>query len=187
MNRLCVPGPRRGGIFKILRAIWTAPTNLLGHVVARVLGANEAERVGGAATTAYLYRLPDGRGRGIGAIAIGHVIVVEREFMRERRDWLLAHELSHTLQHDWLGPTYLVAHGLLQLISALAYKLAPVPGFPPQHAYNPLERVWICVPFDILTLEQPPNGPEANALLRAYGISKGSQPSRSPAAKVARD
>ena len=174
MNCLCVPVPRRQGLLKMVRAIWTAPTNLLGHIFARMFGATGAERIGGAATTAHLYRLPDGRCRGIGAIAIGHVVIVEREFMRDRRDWLLAHELSHTRQHDWLGPAYLVIHGLFQLISALAHKFAPVPGFPPQHAHNPLEREWICVPFDILTLKDPPSGAEASALLRAYGLSRGS-------------
>ncbi len=171
MSCLCIPAARPGGLFKLLRAIWTAPTTLIGHAFAWLFGAAPAGRVGGTATRAYLYRLPVGRCQGLGAIAIGHVVVVEPAFMHERHDWLLAHELSHARQHDWLGPTYLVVHGLCQLVSALASKLAPVPGFPPQHAYNPLERLWLCVPFDILAAQQPPSGAQARALLQAFGIS----------------
>jgi hypothetical protein len=148
---------------------------LLGHAFAWVFGATGPERVGGAATTAYLYRLPVGRCRGLGAIAIGHVVVIEPGFMHQRRDWLLAHELSHARQHDWLGPTYLIVHGFFQLASALAFSVAPRRGFPPQHAYNPLERAWLCVPFDILTAPQPPKGGQAMALLGAFGISTGAE------------
>lgn len=171
MNFSRVPVARRGGLFKLLRAVWTAPTTLLGHAFAWVLGATGGERVGGVATTAYLYRLPVGRCRGLGAIAIGHVVVIEPGFMQDRRDWLLAHELSHTRQHDWLGPTYLIVQGLFMLVSIVAFKAVPLPGLTPQHAYNPLERTWLCVPFDVLIAAQPPRGAQATALLRAFGLS----------------
>lgn len=121
--------------------------------------------------SAYLYRLPPGRLKGLGAIALGHAIVVEPEFMRGREAWVLAHELSHARQHDWLGPLYLPLHLCLQLLSVLASFLRPVRGYPPQHAYNPLERAFLCVPFDVLAAGAPPTGPLARELLAAFGLA----------------
>ena len=170
MTHVCVPAPRRGGPLGALRFAWTAPTTALGHAFARLAGCGVAERIGGRATSAFLYRLPAGRLRGLGAIAIGHVIVVEPEFIGRRQSWILAHELSHTRQHDWLGPAYLLVHALFQGMSILASAVRPVPGFPPQHARNPLERTMICVPFDALTQTRPPSGPLAQDVLRAFGL-----------------
>lgn len=168
---ICVPKARAAGAFGLLRAIWTAPTTLLGRGLARALGCGPAERIGGVAVPAYLFRLPSGRLRGLGAIALGHAIVVEPEFIRGREAWVLAHELSHARQHDFLGPFYLVLHGFWQVLSALVFFWRPVPGFPPQHAYNPLERAFLCVPFDVLTKDAPPAGPRARALLDAFGLA----------------
>ena len=92
---------------------------------------------------------PAGRAlQGFGAIAIGHAIIVEPAFLERYGPWLLAHELAHTLQHDWLGPAYLPSHALSQLTSALIYAFRRRPGFSPWHTYNPLERIFICVPAD---------------------------------------
>jgi hypothetical protein len=151
---ICVPETRVAGPLRVFRAIWTAPTTLLGRSLARAVGCPPADRIGGRAVRAYLYRLPPGRLRGLGAIALGHAIVVEPEFMRGREAWVLAHELSHARQHDFLGPFYLALHGLLQLMSSLICLFFPVSGYPPQHAYNP-----------------PPNGPRADALLDAFGLA----------------
>lgn len=63
---------------------------------------------------------------------------------------MLAHELSHTLQHDWLGPAYLPLHILCQIASSAINRARPVTGFTAIHAYNPLERVLLHVPFDVL-------------------------------------
>ncbi len=157
---------------RVLRAIWTAPTTLLGRGLARLVGCGPAERLGGSVVPAYLYRLPPGRLRGLGAIALGHAIVVEPEFIRGREQWVLAHELSHARQHDFLGPAYLVAHLLFQFVSVLGSLVRPIRGYPLQHAYNPLERAFLCVPFDVLAQAELPRGPRALELLNAFGLGE---------------
>jgi hypothetical protein len=161
---------RAGGIWGLLRALWTAPTTLLGRGLARAVGCGPAERIGGRVAPAYLFRLPAGRLRGLSAIALGHAIVVEPEFLRGREAWVLAHELSHARQHDWLGPFYLLTHALLQLISVFGSLFRPLSGYPPQHAYNPLERAFLCVPFDVLVGREAPSGPRARELLKAFEL-----------------
>lgn len=171
MNGLCIPSPRRRGP---LQRAWLTPTNALGHRTARALGCGQGLRVGGGATPAWLYLLPEGRLQGLGAIALGHVILAERDFVSGHRGtWVLAHELSHTRQHDWLGPLYLPIHGICQLLSVLLALVRPVAGFPPQHGYNILERYFLCVPFDaIATDAQPGNGVGiADRVLDAFGLS----------------
>jgi hypothetical protein len=163
------------------RALWTAPTTWLGQLVARFAGCGPAEPIGGAATPAYLYRLPPGRLRGLGAIAFGHAIVVEpdfvaRHFGAEREPWVIAHELSHTRQHDFLGPLYLPLHGLCMLFSTLMSWIRPVAGYPPQHAYNPLERSLLCVPFDVLVRPRLPSGEVAKRVFGAFGFSAPPRP-----------
>ena len=167
---ICVPKPRAGGVLGLLRRCWTTPTTLVGHALARLAGCGAPQRVGGRATSAYLYLLPRGRLRGLGAIALGHVVVVEQSFLGDRRRWLLAHELSHARQHDWLGPFYLVAHATCQIISTLASAIRPLPRFTPQHAYNPLERSLLCVPFDVLVAALPPSGGQAQEVLEAFDL-----------------
>jgi hypothetical protein len=167
---LCVPRARRRGVLGILRSAWTAPTTSLGHLFAALLGCGRAKRIGGVAVCASLYRLPPGRLQGLGAIAIGHAIIVEPGFLKGRESWLLAHELSHARQHDWLGPAYLLVHALFQLASALASLVRPLPGYPPQHAYNPFERALLCVPFDVLARPNQPSGALAEQVLHAFGL-----------------
>jgi hypothetical protein len=150
--------------------LWTAPTTFVGHAFARLAGCAAAERIGGRATPAFLYRLPEGRLRGLGAIAIGHAIVVEPSFVAPRAPWIFAHELSHTRQHDWLGPAYLFVHAAFQLASASVALFRPIDGYPPQHAYNALERRLLCVPFDVL-VGAAPASPLAGDVLRAFALS----------------
>ncbi len=172
MVRVEVPAIRIGGALERFRALWTMPTTLIGHAAARICGCAGPERIGGQATHAWLYRLPPGRFEGFGAIAIGHAIVVEPAFLKRHGDWLLAHELAHTLQHDWLGPAYLPLHGLALLTSALIYAIRPRPGLSPWHTYNPLERVFICVPVDAVTRPPPPGDPYGARVLRAFGLEE---------------
>ena len=173
METICVPRQRAAGLVWLLRALWTAPTTLLGRGLARLAGCGPAERIGGRVVPAYLYRLPPGRLRGLGAIALGHAIVVEPAFIAERDAWVLAHELSHARQHDFLGPVYLPAHALCQLVSVIIGLVRPIRGYPLQHGYNPLERALLCVPFDVLAQDELPRGARATELLRAFGLSDG--------------
>jgi hypothetical protein len=83
---------------------------------------------------------------------------------------VLAHELSHTRQHAWLGPFYLPIHFLLQIMSALAFVVRPTPNFPPQHAYNPLERLLLYVPFDVLVNPAVIAAEERDVIWDAFGI-----------------
>ncbi|SRR5690606_30295003 len=170
---LVVPSQRsKHPVFRTARAIWTAPTNLLGHGVARAAGCRAAARIGGPAARAWLYYLPEGRANALGAVAVGHVIIAAPKFLEKNRAWILAHELSHTRQHDWLGPLYLPLHALAQLVSVALTTVRPVPGYSRQHAHNPLERRLLCVPFDVLAERTPHGGPgdAGNPVLAAFGL-----------------
>jgi len=170
MTRISIPTARKGGALGAFRKAWTAPTTLIGHAVARLLGCRGPERIGGQATNAWLYRLPARRFNDWRGIAIGHVVIVEPGFLAVRGRWLLAHELSHARQHDWLGPTYLPVHAMLLLLSAVMFLFRPISKFSPWHAYNPLERVLICVPIDVIADPPPPEGALADGVLRAFGL-----------------
>jgi hypothetical protein len=170
MTRLLVPTARKAGLVSALRAGWTAPTTFIGHAAARLLGCGRPQRVGGGATKAWLYLLPVGRFESMRGIAIGHAIIVEPAFLAARGRWLLAHELAHTRQHDWLGPTYLPVHAMLLLVSAAVSFFRPLAGFSPWHAYNPLERILICVPIDAVTNPPAPESALADGVLREFGL-----------------
>ena len=169
--RLPVPTARRGGLRGALRSVWTAPTTLVGFAAAAMTGCGKAERIGSDAARAWLFRLPAGRLRGFRAIAIGHVIIVQESVLERHGAWLLAHELSHTRQHDWLGPAYLPAHAVLQLVSILIYLVRPLAKYAPSHAYNPLERRFMCVPIDAL-VDPPRAGEPFDSVLRAFGLMR---------------
>jgi hypothetical protein len=170
MYRLSMATARRAGAIGAMRRAWTAPTNLVGHAIARTLGCGRPQPIGGEATRASLYCLPAGRLTAWRAVAIGHVIIVEGGLLARHGRWLLAHELSHARQHDWLGPIYLPAHALLLALSALISLIRPRAAFSPWHAYNPLERVLICVPIDALALSPPPQGAVADDILKSFGL-----------------
>jgi hypothetical protein len=170
MYSLTMPTARRGGAIGALRRAWTAPTNLVGHAIARMLGCAKPQRIGGEATRASLYCPPAGRLTAWRAVAIGHVIIVEPALLARHGRWLLAHELSHARQHDWLGPMYLPAHVVLLALSGAISLVRPVARFSPWHAYNPLERVLICVPIDALAVSPPPDGALADDVLQAFCV-----------------
>jgi hypothetical protein len=171
MTRVSIPTARKGGALGAFRRAWTAPTTLIGHATAWLLGCRRPERIGGQATKAWLYRLPARRFKGWRGIAIGHVIIVEPEFLALNSRWLLAHELSHARQHDWLGPTYLPVHATLLFLSMVMFFFRPVAKFSRWHAYNPLERVLICVPIDVVADPPAPEDAPADDVLRAFGLT----------------
>src|SRR5215831_21345409 len=171
MTRLSIPTARKNGALWAFREVWATPTNLIGHAAARLLRCGRPQRVGGQATRAWLYQLPAGHFTGLRGIAIGHVIILEPAFLAARGRWVLAHELSHTRQHDWLGPTYLPVHAMLLLLSMVIFFFRPVTKLSRWHAYNPLERVLICVPIDAVADPPAPNGALADRVLRAFGLS----------------
>jgi hypothetical protein len=172
MTRLSMPTARRRGAMGALRRVWTAPTNVIGHAIAKMLGCRKPQRVGGEATRASLYCLPAGRLTAWRAVAIGHVIIVEPALLAKHGRWLLAHELSHARQHDWLGPAYLPVHATLLCLSAVMFLFRPLRGFSPWHAYNPLERVLICVPIDAIAVPPLPAGAVADDVLHAFGLGQ---------------
>ncbi len=171
MTRISIPAARRNGALGAFRKAWTAPTSLIGHGVARLLRCGRPQRVGGQATRAWLYCLPAGRFKGLRGIAIGHVIILEPAFLAAHGRWVLAHELAHTRQHDWLGPTYLPVHAMLLFLSMVIFLFRPVPKFSPWHAYNPLERVLICVPIDVIADPPAPEGALADSVLCAFDLT----------------
>ena len=171
MTRISIPTARKNGALGALRKAWTAPTSLIGHGVARLLRCGRPQRVGGQATRAWLYCLPAGRFKGLRGIAIGHVIILEPAFLAAHGRWVLAHELAHTRQHDWLGPTYLPVHAMLLFLSMVIFFFRPLAKFSPWHAYNPLDRVLICAPIDVIVVPPAPGGALADSVLCAFGLT----------------
>ena len=173
MFRPCLPPARsERTVVRAARALWTLPTNVLGHLVGLLAARSLPTRVGGPAARASLYRLRSSpAARLLGAMAIGNVILAEEGFISGPRGrWVLAHELSHTRQHAWLGPLYMPAHGLFQVMSALISILRPVPKVPPQHAYNPLERIVLHVPFDVLVDPAAVEDRDRDRIFAALGL-----------------
>lgn len=140
------PRPRLAGPIGWLRALWTAPTNLIGHLAGLLVSGGRPRRVQGPAAGAWLYGIRRGLGLDwVGAVTLGHVILYRPGMFDGRAGRLiLAHELAHTRQHDWLGPIYLPLHILAQTVSALLSI-----GHPPVHSRvhdnNPLEQTFICL------------------------------------------
>jgi hypothetical protein len=170
----CVPPARsKNVLLRALRFVWTLPTNLLGHAVGLVFTRALPARIGGPAASAALYRLPDSRfTRALAAIAIGDVVLVDSAFIAgSKGGWVIAHELSHTRQHTWLGPFYLPLQFMLQVVSALVFVVRPMPNFTPQHAYNPLERLALYVPFDVLVDPAAVSDETRHRIWDAFGVS----------------
>src|SRR5215469_4444761 len=158
MTRILMPTARKRGVLGAFRAAWTTPTNLIGHAAATLLGCGRPQRVGGEATRAWLYCLPTGRFRRLTGIAIGHVIILEPALLATQGRWLLAHELSHTRQHDWLGPTYLPVHAMLLLLSTVIFFFRPFKNPSRSLGFPPVERPLIRMSIDAVADPPAPNG-----------------------------
>jgi hypothetical protein len=166
-----VPTRRQRSLLGTALAIWTAPTTFLGHAFARLSGCPEADRIDASGASAWLYRLPPGRIKGFRAIAIGHVIILEPAFLeRPAPGCSLTSYLTRGRTIGWVGPAYLPLHAVLQAVSVVLYFIRPIAKFSPWHAYNPLDRVLICVPIDVIVDQRPPEGELASNILREFGL-----------------
>jgi hypothetical protein len=159
-------------VARLARALWTLPTNLVGHAAGLLASGQLPRRVGGPAAVGWLYPLRPGPLLDwIGAVTLGHAILYRRgmldgEALSARLT--LAHELAHTRQHDVLGPFYLPLHALAQLISALlSVRARPVVSR--VHDHNPLEQTLICISAGATRLPLP-EGLDAEELLAAFGV-----------------
>jgi hypothetical protein len=148
-TRLRWPRPRsRAPVARTLRALWTLPTNLVGHLAGLLVSGGRPRRVGGPAARAWVYAIRPGLGLDwVGAVTLGHAILARPGMLdgpgRHSR-LTLAHELAHTRQHDWLGPLYLPLHVLAQSLSA-ALSLGGRAVVSRVHDHNPLEQTFICL------------------------------------------
>jgi len=157
---------------RLARALWTLPTNVVGHAAGLLASGRLPRRVGGPAAVGWLYPIRRGWGLDwIGAVTLGHAILYSRGLLDGgalRARLTLAHELSHTRQHDVLGPFYLPMHVLSQAASAV-FSIGGAPTISRVHDWNPLEQTLICLSAGA-THEPWPDGPEAEAFLTAFGV-----------------
>jgi len=161
------------------RAIWTLPTNVVGHLAGVLVSAGRRpRRVGGAAAVGWLYPIRRGIGLDwVGAVTLGHAILYRPGLLDGPSlpaRLTLAHELAHTRQHDWLGPLYLPLHILAQTISA-ALSFAGGRRRPPVvsrvHDHNPLEQTFICISAGATRAPVPrAAGFDTEELLAAFGV-----------------
>jgi len=143
-----LPRPRRThGPLVWLRTLWTLPTNIIGHAAGLLTSGRLPERIDSPAARAWLY---PNRNRLLnrwwfGAVTLGHAILYQPPIFEGTRGQLvLAHELAHTRQHDWLGPFYLPLHILAQAVSAAISLFTPT-HHSRVHDHNPLEETFICL------------------------------------------
>ncbi|MBK6848129.1 MAG: hypothetical protein IPG96_11540 [Proteobacteria bacterium] len=175
-STLRMPAPRsRQRAVRVLRALWTLPTDLVGHSVGLLVsGGRGVRRIGGPAAVATIYPCRIPCPWQFGAVTLGQAIIYRpplAEGIGGRL--LLAHELAHSRQHDVLGPLYLPAHLLVQLISALVFVGRRSRSGDPIHAHNPLEQRWLCLGFDAYQQLLRGEGLGATArerLLQRFGV-----------------
>ena len=172
-GRLRRPRPRSGALpVRFLRAVWTLPTNLLGHLAGLVVSRQLPRRVGGPAAVGWLYPIRAGLGLDwVGAVTIGHAILHRPGLLDEPTTasrLTLAHELAHTRQHDRLGPLYLPLHILSQATSALLTRGQPV-MVSRAHDLNLLEQTWIAIPASA-THAPRASDQEVAEVLAAFGV-----------------
>jgi len=144
------PRPRpRHALIRLLRPLWTLPTNVVGHAAGWLVSGQRPRRVEGPAAVGWLYAIRPGIGLDwVGAVTLGHAILYRRPALANpvdaRARLVLAHELCHTRQHDVLGPLYLPLHILAQAASALL-SIGRRPRVSRLHDDNPLEQTFICL------------------------------------------
>lgn len=177
-----IPAPRRRwpAAIRWLGVLWTLPTNVIGHLAGFLAsGGRWPERVRGPAARAWLYRIGPGRGLDwVGGVTLGHAILYRPGLFDGRLGrFVLAHELAHTRQHDWLGPLYLPLHILAQTSSALISLVSAGPAHSRVHDHNPLEQTFICLGASAYgplargeTLEGQGQPVDGEALLAAFGV-----------------
>jgi hypothetical protein len=172
-GRVRWPRPRRRGRgARLLRWLWTLPTNVVGHVAGLAVSGRLPMRVAGRAAAGWLYPIRRGLGLDwVGAVTLGNAIlykpgVLDGPDLRARLT--LAHELAHTRQHDVLGPLYLPLHVVAQLASA-ALSLGRRPVVSRVHDDNPLEQTFICLAAG--SARPPlPTGIDVDAYLAEFGV-----------------
>lgn len=172
-GHLCRPAPRRQSLaIRLLRGLWTLPTNLIGHLAGRLVSGRAGRRVGGPAAVGWLYPIRSGIGLDwVGAVTIGHAILHRPGLLGTgtlTARLTLAHELAHTRQHDLLGPFYLPLHILAQATSTLVSVGRPV-ALSRVHDRNPLEQTFIAVSASETRGTEPSD--ELEALLADFGAS----------------
>lgn len=143
----CLRNPRprsRNAFVRTARALWTLPTNVLGHTAGALVSASVGRRVASPYADARLYLIRTPALGWVGGVTLGHAILLAPRLTEGLRGRLiLAHELAHTRQHEVLGPLYLPLHAAAQVASALLYAVRPDPTSDPVHAHNPLEERWL--------------------------------------------
>jgi hypothetical protein len=172
-GRLRQPRPRSRALpVRLLRALWTLPTNLVGHLAGLLASGRLPRRVGGPAAVGWLYPIRAGLGLDwVGAVTLGHAIlcrpgVLDGPELGARLT--LAHELAHTRQHDRLGPLYLPLHILSQAASALLTRGKTI-TVSRVHDLNLLEQTWIAIPSSATHASGEPDA-EVAEVLAAFGV-----------------
>lgn len=171
-NRVRWPRPRgQQALLRAARALWTLPTNILGHAAGWLVTGRRPRRVGGPAAVGWLYPIRGGLGLDwVGAVTLGHAILYRPGMLDGgslRARLTLAHELAHTRQHDRLGPLYLPLHVAAQALSALL-SLGRRPAISRVHDHNPLEQTLICLSAGA-THAPLPEGLDVEAYLALFG------------------
>jgi hypothetical protein len=172
-SRVRWPRPRSAAwLARAVRALWTLPTNVLGHLAGFAVSGGRSRRVGGPAARGWVYPIRQGLGLDwVGAVTLGHAILA-RPGMLDGDDLqsrlTLAHELAHTRQHDWLGPLYLPLHILSQATSALL-SLHGRPRVSRVHDHNLLEQTFICIAAGAAK-NPPPPGLDVERFLAEFGV-----------------
>jgi hypothetical protein len=176
-GRLRRPRPRRrGAVVGLARALWTLPTNLIGHAAGLLVSGRPPRRVRGPAAAGWLYPIRSGLGLDwVGAVALGHAILYRPGLLDDAAGGgtptarlILAHELAHTRQHDLLGPLYLPLHILAQVVSAILMR-GRTPIVSRVHDANPLEQTFICIPASAPRAPLP-DDLDLEELLRDFGV-----------------
>jgi hypothetical protein len=177
---VCLPRPRRmRGPLRWLWRLWTLPTNLVGHAGGLLASGALPTRFRGPAADAWLYPIRPGRGLDwVVAVTLGHAILHRPGlFEGSLGRLILAHELAHTRQHDWLGPLYLPLHIVAQSTSALL-SLFSERHHSRVHDHNPLEQTFICLGASGYgrlargeSFASPDGVCDAVAMLAAFGLT----------------